>query len=226
MWWDGNDIREWGFDNGKDYAYKNTENSRKLNDLITRDDQGNVILPSQRFNEKVEDERFRNDEELEEVNQRFNEELNNLTEANADKVTLWLGKPSDVLLSSGIENKPMKLYGNKIIKKMKKHDFALDELRDLPKAVADPIAVFDNLGRLGNRSILTELTTEQGNFLVTIDMGKGKKDVDFNIISSAFGKGKGNVIDWIEKSFENPINNSEKVFDKKSCNVIKLQRNI
>ena len=109
LWWDGNDIREWGFDNGKDYAYKNTENSRKLNDLITRDDQGNVILPSQRFNEKVEDERFRNDEELEEVNQRFNEELNNLTEANADKVTLWLGKPSDVLLSSGIENKPIRL---------------------------------------------------------------------------------------------------------------------
>ena len=206
LWWDGNDIREWGFDNGKDYAYKNTENSRKLNDLITRDDQGNVILPSQRFNDQVEDERFRNDEELEKVNQRFNEELNNLTEANADKVTLWLGKPSDVLLSSGIENKPMKLYGNKVIKKMKKHGFALDELRDLPKAVADPIAVFDNLGRLGNRSILTELTTEQGNFLVTIDMGKGEKDVDFNIVSSVFGKGKSKIVSWIERGLATYIN--------------------
>ncbi|MBF1421631.1 LPD38 domain-containing protein [Hoylesella nanceiensis] len=206
LWWDGNDIREWGFDNGKDYAYKNTENSRKLNDLITRDDQGNVILPSQRFNDQVEDERFRNDEELEKVNQRFNEELENLTEENADKVTLWLGKPSDVLLSSGIENKPLKLYGNKVIKKMKKHGFALDELRDLPKAVADPIAVFDNLGRLGNRSILTELTTEQGNFLVTIDMGKGEKDVDFNIVSSVFGKGKSKIVSWIERGLTAYIN--------------------
>lgn len=206
LWWDGNDIREWGFDNGKDYAYKNTENSRKLNDLITRDDQGNVILPSQRFNDQVEDERFRNDEELEKVNQRFNEELENLTEENADKVTLWLGKPSDVLLSSGIENKPLKLYGNKVIKKMKKHGFALDELRDLPKAVADPIAVFDNLGRFGNRSILTELTTEQGNFLVTIDMGKGEKDVDFNIVSSVFGKGKSKIVSWIERGLATYIN--------------------
>lgn len=149
---------------------------------------------------------FRNDEELEEVNQRFNEELDTLTEENADKVTLWLGKPSDVLLSSGIENKPLKLYGNKVIKKMKKHGFALDELRDLPKAVADPIAVFDNLGRFGNRSILTELTTEQGNFLVTIDMGKGEKDVDFNIVSSVFGKGKSKIVSWIERGLATYIN--------------------
>ena len=129
-----------------------------------------------------------------------------MTEENADKVTLWLGKPSDVLLSSGIENKPLKLYGNKVIKKMKKHGFALDELRDLPKAVADPIAVFDNLGRFGNRSILTELTTEQGNFLVTIDMGKGEKDVDFNIVSSVFGKGKSKIVSWIERGLTAYIN--------------------
>lgn len=59
LWWDSNDIREWGFDNGKDYTYKNTENGRKLNDLVIRDDNGNVILPSQRFNDKMTDERFR-----------------------------------------------------------------------------------------------------------------------------------------------------------------------
>ena len=201
LWWDGNDIREWGFDNGKDYAYKNTENSRKLNDLITRDDQGNVILPSQRFNDQVEDERFRNDEELEEANQRFNEELENLTEENADKITLWLGNPSDVLLSSGIENKPLKLYGNKVIKKMKKHGFALDELRDLPKAVADPIAVFDNYQREGNRTILTELRSQEKNIMVAVTLGKNGVDVDFNTVSSVFGKASSNVVDWISKGY-------------------------
>lgn len=205
LWWDGNDIAEWGYDNGKGEVYKNTPNNRKMFE-VTYDDKGNIIPLSKRFNDQVEDERFRNDEELEKVNQRFNEELENLTEENADKVTLWLGKPSDVLLSSGIENKPLKLYGNKVIKKMKKHGFALDELRDLPKAVADPIAVFDNLGRFGNRSILTELTTEQGNFLVTIDMGKGEKDVDFNIVSSVFGKGKSKIVSWIERGLATYIN--------------------
>ena len=254
LWWDGNDIAEWGYDNGKGEVYKNTPNNRKMFE-VTYDDKGNIIPLSKRFNDQVEDERFRNDEELEEANQRFNEELENLTEENADKVTLWLGKPSDVLLSSGIENKPLKLYGNKVIKKMKKHGFALDELRDLPKAVADPIAVFDNYQREGNRTILTELRSQEKNIMVAVTLGKNGVDVDFNIVSSVFGKGSSNVVDWISKgylayvdkekalnylyfserniseaadnsrlssaanivkSFENPINNSEKKLDRKS----------
>ena len=140
------------------------------------------------------------------VNERFNEELSNLTEDNADKVALWLGKPSKVLLAAGVEDKPMKLYGNKVIRKMKKHGFSLEELRNLPRAVADPIAVFDNIGRKGNRSVLTELHTENGNFLVAIDLGKGKEDIDFNIISSVFGKGDNKVVDWINKGFATYIN--------------------
>lgn len=59
LWWDGNDSREWGFDDGKGYKYKNVENSRKLNDLVTRDDNGEIIPPSKRFDENVEDVRYR-----------------------------------------------------------------------------------------------------------------------------------------------------------------------
>lgn len=59
LWWDGNDINEWGFDDGKGYAYRNTKNNRKLNDLITRDDKGNIIPLSQRFNARKADVRYR-----------------------------------------------------------------------------------------------------------------------------------------------------------------------
>ena len=64
LWWDGNDVNEWGFDDGKGYKYKNVENSRKLNDLVTRDDNGEIIAPSKRFDENVEDVRYRTSEEL------------------------------------------------------------------------------------------------------------------------------------------------------------------
>lgn len=139
------------------------------------------------------------------VNSQFNEKLDELTEENAERLVLSLGVPNSILRSAGISDKPMKLYGNKVIKKMKKHGFALSELRNLPEAVADPIAVFDNLGRAGNRSILTELRTKQGNFLVTVDLGKDA-DVDFNIISSVFGKGDNNIVHWINKGFATYIN--------------------
>lgn len=59
LYWDGNDINEWGYDDRSDYRYKNTKNNRKLNDLVTRDDKGNVIPPSKRFNARKADVRYR-----------------------------------------------------------------------------------------------------------------------------------------------------------------------
>lgn len=64
IWWDGNDIAEWGygreedFVNDKDFAYKNTKNNRKLLDAVTYDDNGNVIPLSKRFNARKSDIRF------------------------------------------------------------------------------------------------------------------------------------------------------------------------
>lgn len=141
----------------------------------------------------------------EEVNEQFNRELSELTEENADTKIFNLGSPSSILLSAGVEDKPMKLYGNKVIKKMKKHGFALTELKDLPHAVSDPIAVFDNYQREGNRSILTELRTQQGNFLISVNIGKDA-DVDFNIVRSVFGKGDERVVDWINNGLATYIN--------------------
>ncbi len=148
---------------------------------------------------------------IKEVNDKFNSELESLNEENADKVVLNVGNPSPVLLSAGVEDRPMKLYGNKIIKKAKKHGFKIQDLKNLPSAVADPIAVFDNYQQEGNRSILTELRTADGNILATVDLGKGM-DIDFNIISSAFGKSDNKIVSWINKGFATYIN-KEKALD-------------
>lgn len=64
IWWDGNDIAEWGYGreedyiNDTDFAYKNTKNNKKLLDAVTYDDEGNVIPLSKRFNEADTDIRF------------------------------------------------------------------------------------------------------------------------------------------------------------------------
>ena len=67
LWWDGNDVNEFGFDDGKEYRYKNAKNNRKLNDLITYDNKGNVIPPSKRFNSRKSDIRFSLKEEMEKI---------------------------------------------------------------------------------------------------------------------------------------------------------------
>lgn len=58
LYWDGNSIAELGYDDGRSYAYKNTKNNRKLTDVVTRDDDGNIIPLSKRFNARKDDVRY------------------------------------------------------------------------------------------------------------------------------------------------------------------------
>ena len=154
-------------------------------------------------------ERIKNGEsnaEMMALNDRFNEKLGTLSEENADSQIFDLGYPSPVLLAAGVQDNPLKLYGNKIIKKAKEHGYSITELRNLPEAVANPIAVFNNYQQDGSRSILTELKTADGNFLVTLTVGKGGVDIDFNIISSIFGKAESSVVNWIKKGYATYLN--------------------
>ena len=151
-----------------------------------------------------EEVRYRSDE-LDEVSNRFNAELAQLTEENSDSTIFSLGMPSSELIAGGVAPKLMRLYGNKVIKKMKKHGFALSDLLDLPKAVAHPIAVFST-HRDGSHAILTELKTVEGNILVTLEVGKGGADIDFNLLTSTYGKSHGKVVQWLNSGKATYIN--------------------
>ena len=166
-------------------------------DVSVSDAEGQRVLDLAR-GATVEADAVREAREIERVNAVFNDELDAFSEDNANRIIFSLGRPSEVLRAAGVPDMPMKLYGSKLLKKIKKHGFDKVALRDLPRAVANPIAVFNNRKQEGNRAILTELHTEQGNVLVAIDLGKGA-DVDFNVVSSVFGKGKNGVVEWINK---------------------------
>lgn len=58
VWWDGNDVNEWGYDDGKEYAYRNTANNRKLLAPVTYDENGEVVPLSKRFNYRSADVSF------------------------------------------------------------------------------------------------------------------------------------------------------------------------
>ena len=87
LWWDGNDGNEWGFDDGRGYKYKNVEHNRKLNDLVTRDDNGEIIPPSKRFDENVEDVRYRESEPMTLKGEEALAALENDSNAMVDRVT-------------------------------------------------------------------------------------------------------------------------------------------
>lgn len=130
------------------------------------------------------------------VNERFNEQLEGLNEENGRSVILSLGYPSDALLASGVENMPIRLYGSKLLSKAKKHGYKTTDIKGLPMALQHPIAVFEG-STAGSHAILTELSINGKNVLVSLSVGKGGHDVDFNIISSIYGKNEDSVLRWI-----------------------------
>jgi hypothetical protein len=144
------------------------------------------------------------------VNERFNEQLEKLTEENADSTIFYLGEPSAEMLAVGIKDSPLKLYGNKLQSKAKKHGFDVKDIKDLPEAIHDPIAIFEG-AEDGSFAILTELSVGDNNVLATLSVGKGN-DVDFNIVSSVYGKYNKNVVGWINKGKTLYVN-KEKALD-------------
>ena len=134
-------------------------------------------------------------QDIAEVNRRFNEQLEKLTEENAAETRLELGLPSDFLLAGGIPEKPMILYGNKLSKKAKIHGFNISDVKDLPLALQSPIAVFEG-SHPNSFAVLLEMEIGEYNGLVSIETNKNG-EVDFNLVSSVFGKNGKGIIKWI-----------------------------
>ena len=209
LWWDGNDSREWGFDDGKGYKYKNVENSRKLNDLVTRDDNGEIIPPSKRFDENVEDVRYRTSEELDQINQKFNQRLDELvSNPNQKDKVLHLGRSSEFLKDGGISDAEIVLEYDKLARKSSEdysnhHPYSAEDIHDLPIAIHNPIALFENTNGKGGFVILTELKKDGRNFIAALRTTeqdrKGGVLLTVNEITTLYPKEVRGIIHWINQ---------------------------
>lgn len=76
----------------------------------------------------------------------------------------------------------------------RKHGCHPSDIRDLPKAMEHPIAVF----RLyeGSFAVLVELKMGDLNGLTTLQVGKGKV-ANFNIVTSIYDKDYDKIVGWI-----------------------------
>ena len=130
------------------------------------------------------------------INESFNEQLDALSNNNARGVILNLGMPSSILIACGIENKPIRLYGAKLLSKAAKHNYDIRDLKNLPLHIATPIAVFKGVYE-GAFAILTEVKIGDRNVLATLTVGKGGHDVEFNIVTSVYDKRKDSLVRWV-----------------------------
>ncbi len=171
-------------------------------------------------------------ESLEEVNSRFNEELQRqidkilLTKENPH-YTYELGRPGEILLSAGIPDLPIQVTAKTLAKKSSpdyknSHPFELSEVKDLPKAIQDPIMVFDSKTRADSKVILIELKSKGVNFVVAMEIdsrSEHNKSIRINSIRSIYPKDQvKDIVVWIKSGLLKYVNK-----EKASTFVTQLQ---
>ncbi|HNN82489.1 MAG TPA: hypothetical protein PKL30_26675, partial [Leptospiraceae bacterium] len=157
----------------------------------------------------------------------FNEQLDKLIKGTLPKGHIFqLGNAGAILKASGIEELPIELSADRTKEKSEQpnHPFDLNDLKNLTKAVQNPIAVFDSTKKDGSKIILTELKDKKGNnYVVALrvsNKGAGRLNVEINDVKSVYPKDHTQgVLDWI-----NSEGNLLRYADKeKALNYISVQ---
>lgn len=137
------------------------------------------------------------------VNERFNDELQQQIDGTLPKGHVYgLGRPSEVLLSAGLPNLPIEMAASQLVFKSSsgKHDFDLNEVMNLPNAIANPIAVFEYGDREKAQNILTVLKHNREHFLVGMFIRPTVKGrvLEINSVRNVFPKNGLSIARWIE----------------------------
>lgn len=161
---------------------------------------------------KVDGERY----SLKEVNDKFNDRLAQLIEnPNQKDRVLHLGRSSQFLIDGGIADAEIELDFDKFVRKSSEkyknnHPFSAGDIKDLPKAIAHPVAVFNSTTKK-DHIVMTELNHDGKNFIVAIrateQNRKNKVVLEVNQITSLYPKGERGIIYWINN---NKLSNVDK----------------
>lgn len=178
-----------------DVAWLNTDEGQ-LADVMSKDETG--MSNRLRFQYVGEN----GAEGLEAANARFNAELELQIDGKLPIGHVYkMGRPSEFLRAAGIPNLPIELPASQLSLKASsgKHDFDLQEVRDLPKAIANPIATFAYGDKGKSQNILTLLDHNGEKFLVGIFIRPTVKGrvLEVNSIRNVFPKNSESIVRWI-----------------------------
>lgn len=136
----------------------------------------------------------------EQTNDRFNNELSRQIDGTLPKGHIYdLGMPSDTLLNAGLPNLPIEMAASRLSDKsmQENHPFDLSEIRNLPKAIQSPMAIFRSATHLGSFVVMTEIEHHGRNFVVAIQANRRKGRIEVNSIRSVYPKNNNQIANWV-----------------------------
>lgn len=144
------------------------------------------------------------EENAEEVNERFNNELQQQIDGNLpDSHIYQMGKPGQILRSTGVPDLPIQMNAKRLRDKatLFDHNFELYEVKDLVKALQNPLAVFSYGDKTKAQNIIVPLQKDGKNFIVGLSLNPtvGGKALEINSIRNVFPKDNSEWLNWISQ---------------------------
>jgi hypothetical protein len=138
---------------------------------------------------------------IEEVNRKFNDDLDRQIAGTLPKGYIHqLGTPGDILLSTGVPDLPIELSATRLMEKSKQdnHPFDIAELKNLPQALQNPIAVFAYGNPAKVQNIIVEIQSKGKNYLVGLSLNSEFRGIAVNDIRGLFPKDLHEWLTWIQ----------------------------
>ena len=181
----------------------------KARDIAKREELG--LGDGLRYSETKEERQLR------EVNDRFNQHLEKLAKGEMANGELKLGRPGETLRNAGIDGEGIYLQWNVLQKKMNpnykhNHPFLPEDVKNLPEALNNPIAVFESTGH-GDFNILVDLEKDGKNFIVSLEARRKATrggEIEIEDVVTLYPKEEKGIIYWINRGLG-------KVYDKEKA---------
>jgi len=144
-------------------------------------------------------------EVLEEINALFNEGLHRQNRGTLPRGYVYhLGHPGKTLLLTGMPDLPIQLKADRLAEKAGEgygHPFQLADVRDLPEAINNPLAVFSYGDKAKAMNIITKIEKYEKQFLAGVSLNPEVNGIWLNInsIRTVFPKDAHEWLRWIEE---------------------------
>ena len=138
------------------------------------------------------------------LNTRFNNELQQQIDGNLPSNHIYqMGKPGQILRSTGVPDLPIQMNAKRLQDKatLFDHNFELYEVKDLVKALQNPLAVFSYGDKTKAQNIIVPLQKDGKNFIVGLSLNPtvGGKALEINSIRNVFPKDNSEWLNWISQ---------------------------
>ena len=138
------------------------------------------------------------------INDTFNNELQQQIDGVLPEGHIYkMGKPGKILLSTGVPDLPVQMSATRLMQKATSygHDFDLSEVKDLVKALQNPIAVFAYGNKTKAQNIIIPLQKDGKNFIVGLSLKPtvNGKTLEINSIRNVFPKNNSEWLNWISQ---------------------------